>query len=220
MNTIRVVLVDDHDLVRLGLRTLLEDISWVQVVAEAGNAAEAMQAVAAFQPEVVVMDIRLPDESGIQACRAIMQKWPSTKVIMLTSFGDDELIFETLQAGASGYVLKQVGNQKLIEGLDALRRGEAMLDPVVTQRVINRVREDEQLRNAEAFRQLSNREKEVLTLIARGKSNAEIARELSLSQKTAGHHVSAILSKLGLSNRAEAAAYATRHHLEQHFERK
>jgi len=159
MNTLRVVLVDDHDLVRLGLRTLLEDVSWVQVVAEAGSAADGIRAVAAFQPEVVVMDIRLPDESGLQACRTITKKWPATKVIMLTSFGDDALIFEALQAGASGYVLKQVGNQKLIEGLDALRRGEAMLDPVVTQRVIARVREDEHLREAEAFR-LSNTSKE------------------------------------------------------------
>ena len=217
MNSIRVVLVDDHDLVRLGLRTLLEDVGWVQVVAEAGSAAEAIRAVATFEPEVVVMDIRLPDESGIQACRTITQKWPSTKVIMLTSFGDDEVIFEALQAGASGYVLKQVGNQKLIEGLGALRRGEAMLDPVVTQRVIARVREGEHLREAEAFRQLSDREMEVLALIAKGKSNAEIARELYLAQKTAGHHVSAILSKLGLSNRAEAAAYAMRHHIEQHI---
>jgi DNA-binding NarL/FixJ family response regulator len=217
MNTIRVLLVDDHELVRLGLRTLLEDVDWVRVVGEAGSAAEAIREVAAHRPDVVVMDIRLPDESGVSACRTILRKWPATRVIMLTSHGDDEVLFEALQAGASGYVLKQVGNQKLIDGLDALRRGEAMLDPVVTQRVIARVRENAVLREAEAFRSLSEREMEVLGLVARGKSNAEIGQELTLSQKTAGHHVGAILVKLGLANRTEAAAYAVRHHIDEHL---
>jgi len=217
MKTIRVMLVDDHEVVRLGLKTLLEDQSWIRVVAEAGSAKEALLAAESYQPDVVVMDIRLPDKSGIEACQALISRWPKMRVIMLTSYADDELIFKALQAGASGYVLKQVGNRPLIDGLDAIRRGESLLDPVVTSKVIARVRESERQRQQEAFRDLSEREIEVLALVAEGKSNAEIAAELSLSKKTVGHHVSAILAKLGLSNRIEAATYAVRHHIENNF---
>jgi DNA-binding NarL/FixJ family response regulator len=163
------------------------------------------------------MDIRLPGESGIETCKTIASRWPKIKVIMLTSSADDENIFKALQAGASGYVLKQVGNQALISALDAARKGESLLDPVVTQRVIMRVRETERQQQGLAFRDLSERELEVLALVADGKSNAEIAAGLSLSEKTVGHHVSAILSKLGLSNRIEAATYAVRHHIEDYL---
>ncbi len=217
MNRIRVVLVDDHEVVRLGLITLLEDLDWVAVVAEAGSAEEAIQIVRQHHPDVVVMDIRLPGESGIEACRKITSQWPDTKVIMLTSSADEELIFKALQAGASGYVLKQVGNKALISALEAVGRGESLLDPVVTQRVIQRLRETEKGRQAQAFHDLSPREMEVLGLVADGKSNAEIASQLSLSEKTVGHHVSAILSKLALSNRIEAATYAVRNHIEDYL---
>jgi DNA-binding NarL/FixJ family response regulator len=214
MNRVRVILVDDHEVVRLGLMTLLEDLEWVNVVAEAGTAEEAIRVVAQHEPDVVVMDIRLPGESGIEACKTITARWPETRVIMLTSSADDELIFKALQAGASGYVLKQVGNQALVSALDAARKGESLLDPVVTQRVIAHVRDTEKQQQAQAFRDLSERELEVLALVAEGKSNAEIADQLTLSEKTVGHHVSAILSKLHLTNRIEAAVYAIRNHIE------
>ena len=217
MNRIRVVLVDDHEVVRLGLITLLEDLDWVEVVAEAGSAEEALRVVMQHHPEVVVMDIRLPGESGVEACRKITSQWPDIKVIMLTSSADEELIFKALQAGASGYVLKQVGNKALISALEAAGKGESLLDPVVTQRVIQRLRDTEQGRQAQAFRELSHREMEVLALVADGKSNAEIASHLSLSEKTVGHHVSAILAKLALSNRIEAATYAVRNHIEDYL---
>lgn len=217
MNRVRVVLVDDHEVVRLGLITLLEDIPWVEVVAEAGTAQEALRVTADHRPDVVIMDIRLPGESGIEACRHITDRWPETRVIMLTSFADDDLIFKALQAGASGYLLKQVGNQMLINALEAVRQGEALLDPSVTRRVITHVRATETERQAAAFRNLSGREMEVLAQVALGKSNVEIAHALSLSEKTVRNHVSAILSKLGLTNRVQAATHAVRHNIEQHI---
>lgn len=217
MNIIRLVLVDDHEVVRLGLMTLLEDLPWIRVVAEAGNTATAIQAVDAHRPDVVVMDIRMPGESGIDACREITRRWPETKVVMLTSFADDELIFRAIQAGASGYVLKQVGNQALINALDAVRRGEALLDPIVTQRVLAWVRQSGTDRQAAAFKALSGREMEILAEVAKGKSNPEIAIVLSLSEKTVRNHVSTILNKLGVANRIEAAAYAIRHDIVNHL---
>ena len=216
MKGIRLILVDDHEVVRLGLMSLMEDLDWVEVVAEVGTAQAAVRAVEAHRPEVVVMDIRLPDQSGIEACRQITESWPETKVIMLTSYADDELIFGAIQAGASGYVLKQVGNQELIQALEAVRRGDALLDPAVTRRVLARMRESERQQQAGAFRDLSERELQVLALVAQGKSNPEIADQISLSKKTVRNHVSAILAKLGLANRVEAATFAVRHDIEQH----
>jgi two-component system response regulator DevR len=214
---LRVLLVDDHEVVRLGLLTLLEDVSWVEVMGEAGSASEAVSAVAELSPDVVIMDIRMPGGSGLEACQQITKQWPQVKVIMLTSYADDDLIFRALQAGASGYVLKQVGNRSLIDALGAVRRGEALLDPAVTQKVISRVREAERARQAAAFRELSDREMEILAQVARGKSNAQIAGSLSLAEKTVRNHVSAILLKLGLSNRVEAATYAVRHGIDRHM---
>lgn len=214
---VRVLLVDDHEVVRLGLLTLLEDIRWVEVVAEAGTAEEAIAAVAESAPDAVVMDIRMPGESGIDACREITERWPDVQVIMLTSYAEDELIFKAIQAGASGYVLKQVGNQPLLEALAAVRRGEALLDPRVTQRVLAQVRETEQARQAIAFRDLTPREMEVLAEVAKGKTNPEIADTLGLAEKTVRNHVSAILAKLELSNRIEAATYAVRNDVERHL---
>lgn len=213
---LRVILVDDHEVVRLGLLTLLEDLGWVKVVAEAGSAAEAIAATEVHRPDVVVMDIRMPGGSGIEACEIITTRYPEIKVIMLTSHTDDDLIFRALQAGASGYVLKQVGNRSLIDALDAVRQGKALLDPEVTRRVIDRMRENEREREAAVFRDLSDREMEVLAQVVEGKSNAEIAEALMLSEKTVRNHVSSILSKLGLSNRIEAATFAVRHHIERY----
>lgn len=215
--TVRVLLVDDHEVVRLGLLTLLEDLDWVNVVAEAGTATEAVAATANYRPDVVVMDIRMPGESGIDACEKIKSQWPDTQIIMLTSYTEDELIFKALQAGASGYVLKQVGNQPLIDALEAVRQGGALLDPQVTQRVIDRVNQREIEHQLLAFRDLSTREMEVLAEVAKGQSNSEIAMTLGLSEKTVRNHVSTILSKLELENRIQAATYAVRHDIEQHL---
>ncbi len=214
---LRVLLVDDHEVVRLGLRTLLEDVDWIEVVAEAGDVETAVKATADYQPDAVVMDIRLPGESGIEACATITQRWPHIKVVMLTSHGEDDLLFRAIQAGASGYVLKQVGSEPIIKALDAVRRGEALLDPVVTQRVLNYVRQSEQDRQASAFKTLSEREMGILALVSKGLSNKEIGNRLSLAEKTVRNHVSTILSKLSLSNRIEAATYAVRHHIEDYL---
>lgn len=215
--SVRVVLVDDHEIVRLGLKTLLEDITWVEVVGEVGTADEAIKAVALHLPDVVVMDIRMPGYSGIDACRKIVARWPQIKVIMLTSFEGDDLIFKALQAGAAGYVLKQVGNQPLIDALDAARKGTALLDPSVTLRLIEYVRHQENKKQAAAFRDLSHREMMVLAEVAQGKSNNQIAESLNLSENTVRNHVSNILGKLGLTNRIEAATYAVRNNIEQHL---
>lgn len=214
MKTVRVLLVDDHEVVRMGLITLLEDIDWVRVVGEAGSANEGLKQVKNLKPDVVVMDIRLPGESGIQACREIRKNFPEVKVIMLTSYAEDELIFQALEAGASGYVLKQVGNQPLIDALAAVRDGGSLLDPLVTQKVIDRLREAERTQQRDAFRVLSRRELEVLGLVTEGKSNAEIAAALVLSEKTVGNHVSSILAKLRLNNRIEAATFAVKNNIE------
>ncbi|MFN2138018.1 MAG: response regulator [Candidatus Promineifilaceae bacterium] len=214
---VRVILADDHEVVRLGLKTLLDDVPWVQVVAQAGTADEAVRLAGAYMPDVVIMDIRMPGNSGIDACREITSRLNGVQVIMLTSYSDDELILQALQAGASGYILKQVGNRSIISALEAVRSGNAALDPQVTRQVIEQVRKDEITRQAAAFRDLSAREMEVLAEVAKGLSNNEIAAHLNLSEKTVRNHVSAILTKLNLSNRIEAATYAVRHDIERHL---
>jgi two-component system response regulator DevR len=212
----RILLVDDHEVVRLGLMTLLNDQPNLQVVGEASTAGEAVKAVEKLDPDVVLMDIRLPGEGGIEAARQVTKRFPRTKVIMLTSFADDELIMRAINAGAVGYVLKQVGNEELLRAIDAAARGEALLDPAVTARLLSRVRENERKAEEDAFRDLSDREMDVLVLLARGKTNAEIGRSLNLSEKTVGNYVSTMFEKLHLNNRIELAAYAFEHHL---FER-
>jgi len=210
---LRILLVDDHEVVRLGLATLLEDVPGVTVVGEAGSAREALQACERLDPDLVILDIRLPDQTGVEVCRQIAQRWPHIQVIMLTSFADDELVAEAILVGAAGYVLKQVGNEELLRAVEAVRRGEALLDPQVTQRVLQRMRRAERLLDASAFRDLSKRETEVLLLVSQGKSNREIAEALVLSEKTVRNHVSNLLDKLGLSNRVELATYAVKHRI-------
>lgn len=213
MNRLRIVLVDDHEVVRLGLATLLEDVPDVDVIGEAGLGHEAIQLCQRLNPDLVLLDIRLPDLNGVEVCRRISELCPATRVVMLTSYADDDLIREALLAGASGYVLKQVGSQELLRAVEAIRRGEALLDPQVTQRVLQHMRRTERLVQASAFRDLSTREMEVLNLVSEGKSNREIAAVLTISERTVGNHVSGLLNKLGLSNRIELATYAVRHHI-------
>jgi two-component system, NarL family, response regulator DevR len=213
MKKIRVLLVDDHRIVRMGLMTIINDQPGMEVVGEASNAKEAMREVERLQPDVVLMDIRLPGESGIEATRQISKKFPQARVVMLTSFTDDNLIFRAISAGAVGYVLKQVEDEDLFKAITGAARGEAILDPSVASKLIARVREAEHKSDEDAFRDLSERELDVLNLVAKGKTNAEIAESLNLSDRTVGNYVSTILQKLHLTNRIELATYAVEHHL-------
>ena len=214
----RILLVDDHEVVRLGLRALLERHSQFEVVAEASTAREALQLVEQYVPDVVVMDIRLPGGSGIDACEKITENYPNTHVIMLTSYAEDEMLFSAIRAGASGYVLKQIGGDDLVRALEAVARGEALLDPAVTQRIFQEVRRAAKEEEASAFADLTQQEKHVLVLVSEGKTNREIAKELYLGEGTVRNYVSSILSKLNVSNRAEAAAYAVEHNLRDHLD--
>jgi DNA-binding NarL/FixJ family response regulator len=213
MRRARVLLVDDHEVVRLGLMTLINDRADMEVVGEAGTAGEALRAVERLRPDVVLMDIRLPGEGGIEATQRITRDFPEAKVVILTSFADDELVVRAIQAGAAGYVLKQVGNEELLRAIQAAARGQALLDPATTQRLLARVRETERKAEEDAFRDLSRREMEVLAEVARGRTNAEIGKSLFLSEKTARNYVSTILEKLHLTNRIELATYAVEHRL-------
>lgn len=215
MSTLRLLLVDDHEVVRLGLRALLEGELDITVVGEAGTAADAVRMIDRMQPDLVLMDVRLPDQSGITACQQIRQRWPTVQVLMLTSFADEDLVLEAISAGAAGYVLKQVGTNDLLHAVRAVGRGDAVLDPTVTRQLLAWVRRAEHEAHGAAFQDLSERELDVLALIAEGKTNAEIAAALILSEKTVRNHVSTILEKLHLTNRIEAATYAVRHHIER-----
>ncbi|MCG3210263.1 MAG: Transcriptional regulatory protein LiaR [Anaerolineae bacterium] len=217
MSKVSILVVDDHQVVRLGLQTLLNIKPDFEVVGQAATADEAIAAVAVLQPQIVLMDLRLPGRSGVEACREIKTRWPHIHVIMLTSFANDELVLDAINAGAEGYVLKRVQDNELVEGIRAVARGEAILDPVVTAKLMARVRQAEQEMEYHAFQSLSKREMEVLNLVAQGKTNAEIGQTLHLSEKTVGNHVSTILSKLDVTNRIEAATYAVRHHIERYL---
>ena len=214
----RIVLVDDHEVVRLGLKALLDRHPNFEVIGEAGSAREAVEKVEFLRPDVVVMDIRLPGASGIEACEEIVQSFPETKVIMLTSYVEDEMLFSAIRAGASGYILKQIGGEDLIRALEAIGRGEALLDPAVTQRVFQEVRKAVREEEASAFIHLSQQEKHVLQLVSEGRTNREIAKNLFLGEGTVRNYVSSILSKLNVNNRAEAAAYAVEHNLKDYIQ--
>ena len=214
---LRILLVDDHEVVRLGIKALLTRHSQFQVVAEAGTAEEAVLQALQHQPDVIIMDIRLPGKSGIVATQEITQKLPGTKVIMLTSFAEDDMLFDAIIAGASGYILKQIGSGELIRALEMVGRGESLLDPAVTQKVFQRLRQAARESQGSAFAAFSERELQVLALVAEGKTNKEIAEKVFLSEKTVRNYVSSILAKLNLSNRAEAAAYAVKNHIEEHL---
>ena len=214
----RILLVDDHEVVRLGLKALLDRHPFFEVVAEAGSAREALKHVEQYSPDVVVMDIRLPGGSGIDACEKITESHPDTQVIMLTSYAEDEMLFSSIRAGAAGYVLKQIGGDDLVRALEAVSRGEALLDPAVTQRIFQEVRRAAKEEEASAFADLTQQEKHVLILVSEGRTNREIAKELFLGEGTVRNYVSSILSKLSVSNRAEAAAYAVEHNLRDHLQ--
>jgi len=213
--TYRIIIVDDHEVVRLGLRTLIDNQEELIVVDEAGDADEALRKTIQHSPDVVVMDIRLPGKSGIEACEEIKEAMPDVEVLMLTSYAEDELLFEAISAGAAGYVLKQGGGDELVRAIKRVAQGEALLDPAVTQRVLARVRLANRQQKAAAFSELTEQELRVLGLVSEGCTNKQIAKNLFLGEGTVRNYVSSILSKLDLTNRAEAAAYAVRHHLNE-----
>jgi DNA-binding NarL/FixJ family response regulator len=201
---VRVLIVDDHEVVRLGLISLLQ--RRFQVVGEAATVADAVRMARQVQPDVVIMDIRLPDGNGVEACREIRGERPETKVIMLTSYADDEAVYGSIMAGASGYLLKQTRGQNLAEAIERVARGESLLDPAVTDKVLERMRQMAKGESDE-LAQLSPQERKILLAIAEGKTNKEIAEEVFLSDKTVKNYVSSILSKLNLRRRSEAAAF-------------
>ena len=202
--TLRVLVVDDHDIVRKGLTTLISRQQDLSVAGEAGTAAEAVAKASELAPDVVVLDIRLPDASGIEACREIRSQNSNIKVLMLTSYSDEEAVMGSIMAGASGYLLKEIRSQEIVEAIRQVGSGRSLLDPAVTAGVLERVRrgkEDDKLA------QLTDQEQRILDLVAQGKTNKEISQEVSLSDKTVKNYVSNILGKLEVSRRSQAAAY-------------
>jgi DNA-binding NarL/FixJ family response regulator len=217
MSKLRLVLVDDHEVVRVGLRTLLSRHPEFDVVDEAATGQEAVRKALMHRPDIVIMDVRLSGMSGIEACREIVQASPSIKVIMLTSYGDDDTLFESIAAGASGYVLKQIGSDELIRSIDNVGKGESSLDPTTTSRVFARMREMARRREESAFSQLTEQELRVLAHLAEGRTNREIADILVLGEGTVRNYVSSIFAKLHVNNRAEAAAYAAAHNIRDYL---
>lgn len=209
MSMRKIMLVDDHEVVRVGLAALLRRRGDFEIVAEAAVAEEAIEKAAQTRPDVVIMDIRMPGGSGTEACRRIREVSPQSKVIMLTSFADDNAVIESIIAGASGYVLKEIGSDAIIDAIERVSRGESLLDPAVTEKVFAHMRNQASGKGG-LQDTLTEQEKKILSLIGLGKTNREIAETIFLSEKTVRNYVSNIFAKLNLNNRAEAAAYAVR----------
>jgi DNA-binding NarL/FixJ family response regulator len=208
---LRVMLVDDHEVVRGGIKALLQAQEDMSVVAEAGSVAEALREASRAKPDVIVMDVRLADGSGIEATREIRAQRSETQVLMLTSFADDEALFASIMAGASGYVLKQIRGGELLRAIRAVGQGQSLLDPAVTASVLDRLRKGKHLLKDEKLARLTPQEERILTFMAEGQTNREIGKRLRLAEKTIKNYVSVILSKLEVARRAEAAAYLARH---------
>ena len=206
--TIRVFLLDDHEVVRRGVADLLGMEDDIEVVGEAGTAEQAVSRILATAPDVAILDVQLPDGSGVEVCREVRSVRPELVCLMLTSFAEDEALFEAIMAGAAGFVLKQVKGSDLVDSVRKVARGESLLDPRTTQRVLERIRrapeEDERLKG------LTPQEKRILSLLAEGRTNRQIADEMFLAEKTVKNYVSNLLSKMGMSRRTEAAVYAAR----------
>jgi two-component system response regulator DevR len=208
--TLSLLVVDDHEVVRQGLSAMLGRRPEFQVVAEAATVAEAVEAARRFEPDLVLMDVRLPDGSGIEACREIRAELPNTRVVMLTSYPDEEAVLAAIIAGASGYLLKQVRARDLVAALEAVGRGESLLDPAVTGKVLERMRRIATSDQPDELASLTQQERKILALVAEGKTNKEIAADVFLSDKTVKNYVSSILAKLNLERRAQAAAYVAK----------
>jgi len=204
----RIVVVDDHEIVRQGLKALLEAEEDFSVVGEAGSVVEAVRRVGYESPDVVVMDVRLPDGSGVEACREIRSRWPSVKVLMLTSYADEEALMSAIVAGASGYVLKRIDSHDLVSNLRKVAAGESLLDGEMTDRLFRKLRGDEP--DDPLLARLTPQERKILDHIAEGLTNREISEQMFLAEKTVKNYVSNLLAKLEMSRRSEAAAYAAR----------
>ena len=204
----KVVLVDDHDVVRQGLKALIDSQDDLEVVGEAGDVDNAIRQVGYHTPDVVVMDVRLPDGTGVEACREIRSRWENVNVLMLTSYADEEALVSSIMAGASGYVLKRINSEDLVDAIRRVGRGESLLDPNLTERLFARIRGDES--DDPLLSRLSPQERRILDLISEGKTNKQIAEDMFLAEKTVKNYVSNLLSKLEMSRRSEAAAYAAR----------
>jgi two-component system response regulator DevR len=206
---VRVFLLDDHEIVRRGIADLLDTEPDIVVVGEAGTAAEALRRIPAVQPDVAVLDARLPDGSGIDVCRDIRSSQPSVRCLILTSYDDEDAIFAAVMAGAAGYLLKQIRGTSLVDAIRQVAAGKSLLDPSVTERLLARLR-DGQPRD-ERLASLTEREREILNLIAEGLTNRQIGERLFLAEKTVKNYVSALLAKLGLQRRTQAAVYGVQH---------
>jgi two-component system, NarL family, response regulator DevR len=207
---LRLLVVDDHEVVRQGLVALLDRRGQFEVVGQAATVAESLDLAARLEPDIVIMDVRLPDGTGIEACREIRAARPSTRVVMLTSYPDEEAVLSAIIAGASGYLLKQIRGRDLVAALEAVGRGESLLDPAVTEKVLERVRRVANASEPDELADLTPQERKILLLVAEGKTNKEIGAEIFLSDKTVKNYVSSILSKLDLQRRAQAAAYVAK----------
>lgn len=207
---IRVMLVDDHTVVRMGLRALLEADGGFDVVAEAGTAAEAVEQARRTEPDIVIMDVRLPDRSGVEACRDIREHRPATRVLMLTSYPDDEAVTASVLAGASGYLLKELNQDRLLDALGIVGRGGSLLGPDLVRRVLEKIRRQSEPDPDDGLSQLTPQERQILIRIAEGKTNREIGEELHFSENTVKAYVSRLLDKLGLQRRTAAAAFLAR----------
>ena len=207
---LKVMLVDDHEIVRQGLRALFEAEDDIEVVAEADSGSSAVSLASAHQPDVIVMDVRMPEGSGVEACRAIRDERPDAKVIMLTSFSDDEALFNSIMAGAAGFVLKQIRGRDLLDAIRTVGEGKSLLDPDVTNRVLERLRKAKFDEKDPKLARLSPQEERILDMIGEGLTNREIAERIHLSDKTVKNYVSTILQKLEVARRAEAASYVAR----------
>jgi two-component system, NarL family, response regulator DevR len=212
---IRLLLVDDHEVLRLGLRTLFTEVGGFQVVGEAATVAAAVTEASRLKPKVILMDVRLPDGSGIDACRSIRTAHSDTRVLFLTSFADDDAVLATILAGADGFLLKEVSSEQLIDAVKTVASGRSILDPSVTHRVLAKVRSLSTPASTGKLEPLSAQEERVLALVAEGKTNKEIAASLNLSDKTVGHYLENIFQKLHVTRRAQAAVYFTQQHLRQ-----
>jgi two-component system response regulator DevR len=210
---VRILIADDHEVVRIGLASLLDRQPGFKVVGEARSGDEAVRIARRERPDVVVMDIRMPNGSGIDACRTITTELPSVPVIMLTSYADADALFDAIDAGASGYVLKRIGSGELVDAVRTVAAGGSLLDPAVTRSVLERLRNASRLEEAGAFAELTEQERRVLAHVANGASNREIAERMQLAEKTVRNYVSSLLAKLALESRAQAAGYAIRNRL-------
>jgi DNA-binding NarL/FixJ family response regulator len=210
---LRLLVVDDHEVVRQGIVALLDRREGFEVVAQAGTVAESISMAARFEPDVIVMDVRPPDGSGIEACREIRSARPETRVVMLTSYPDEEAVLSAIIAGASGYLLKQIRGRDLVAAIESVGRGDSLLDPAVTEKVLQRVRTAASGGASDELAELTSQERRILLLVAEGKTNKEIASEVFLSDKPVKNDVSTILSKLNLQRRTQAAAFVAKHHL-------